>query len=59
MNQVTERIDRDHECGRSSPFEAPLAAMAGSPTVLGAFRVGTPTIDSLPSPRRGIAEVSK
>ena len=57
MNQVTERIDRDHECGRSSPFEAPLAAIAGSPTVLGAFRIGKPTIASLPSPRRSIEEV--
>jgi hypothetical protein len=57
MNQVTERIDRDHELGRPSPFEAPLDALAGSRPVLGAFRVGTPTVPSLPSPRRGLEEV--
>ena len=57
MNQVTERIDRDHQLGRTSPFEAPLQALAGSPTVLSAFRVGTPTVASLPSPRRSIQEV--
>jgi hypothetical protein len=59
MNQVTERIDRDHELGRSSPFEAPLEALAGSRPVLAAFRVGTPTVASLPSPRRGLEEVSR
>ncbi|MGV8909467.1 MAG: hypothetical protein ACOH1Y_10830 [Propionicimonas sp.] len=59
MNQITERIDRDHQLGRTSPFEAPLEALAGSPRVLGAFRVGTPTIASLPSPRRSIQEVSR
>jgi hypothetical protein len=57
MNQVTERIDRDHQLGRPSPFEAPLQGLAGSPTVLSAFRVGTPTVASLPSPRRSIQEV--
>ena len=59
MNQVTERIDRDHELGRSSPFEAPLEALAGSRPVLAAFRVGTPTVPSLPSPRRSLTEVSR
>jgi hypothetical protein len=58
MNQVTEGIDRDHQLGRSSRFEAPLEALAGSSTVLGAFRVGTPTIASLPSPRRSIEDMS-
>jgi len=59
MNQVTERIDRDHQLGRTSPFEAPLEALAGSPTVLGAFRLGTPTVASLPSPRRSIQDVTR
>ncbi len=59
MNQVTERIDRDEQLGRPSPFDAPLQALAGVRTVLGAFRVGTPTIASLSSPRRSIQEVSR
>jgi len=59
MNQITERIDRDHQLGRTSPFDAPLEALAGSPSVLGAFRLGTPTIASLPSPRRSIKDVSR
>jgi hypothetical protein len=57
MNQVTERIDRDHALGRPSPFEGPVEALAGSRPVLAAFRVGTPTVAALPSPRRGIEEV--
>ena len=59
MNQVTERIDRDHQLGRPSPFEGPLEALMGSPSVLSVFRVGTPTIDPLPSPRRDIEEALK
>lgn len=59
MNQITERIDRDHQLGRPSPFEEPLEALAGSGQVLSAFRVGSPTVVSLPSPRRGIQEVSR
>jgi hypothetical protein len=56
MNQVTERIDRDHASGRPSPFEERLAALAGSRQVLGADPVGTPTDSSRPSPRRPVAE---
>ena len=57
MNQITERIDRDHDLGRSSSFEEPLAALTGSTAVLGAFRIGTPTVAGVASPRRSIEEV--
>jgi hypothetical protein len=57
MNQVTERVDRDRQLGRPSPFDAPLAALAGSRPVLAAFRLGTPTVPAMPSPRRAVKEV--
>jgi hypothetical protein len=57
MNQITERIDRDQELGHPSPFESDLAELAGSTAVLSAFRVGTPTVDGVASPRRSIEEV--
>lgn len=56
MNQITERIDRDRQLANPPVFEQPLAALAG-PGTLAAFRVGTPTLDSMPSPRRPVAEV--
>ena len=56
MNQITERIDRDHQLGRTSPFSAPLEALVG-PGALAAFRIGTPTVPSRRSPRRPANEV--
>ena len=56
MNQVTERIDRDRQLGRPSDFDSPLADLGGQGVLL-AFRVGTPTLDSLRSPRRPAGEV--
>ena len=56
MNQITERIDRDRQLGNTATFEQPLADLAGAGT-LAAFRVGTPTVDSMASPRRPVAEV--
>lgn len=56
MNQATERLDRDREQGRASAFEGPLDELAG-PGLLAAFRIGQPSVDALPSPRRPIAEV--
>jgi hypothetical protein len=56
MNQVTERIDRDHQLGRTSPFSSPLEELAGQ-TPLAAFRIGTPTVPSIRSPRRPATEV--
>lgn len=57
MNQITERVDRDQEQGRPSPFRKPLEAFGGTAEVLGAFRVGTPTVPAVPSPRRSVEEV--
>jgi len=56
MNQITERIDRDHQLGRTSPLSAPLEALVG-PGALAAFRIGTPTVRSRRSPRRPANEV--
>ncbi|MEO1065041.1 MAG: hypothetical protein AAFZ07_26805 [Actinomycetota bacterium] len=56
MNQITERIDRDRQLGHPDVFEGPLTALAG-PGVLAAFRVGTPTVESMASPRRPVSEV--
>lgn len=56
MNQITERIDRDRQLDNAQTFEQPLAALAG-PGVLVAFRVGTPTVDAMSSPRRPVSEV--
>jgi hypothetical protein len=57
MNQITERIDRDLQLGRPSPFTEPLARLVGETPALVAFRIGTPTVAALPSPRRQLSEV--
>jgi hypothetical protein len=57
MNQITERIDRDRQLDRPSALEEPLAMLAGEGEPLGAFRIGTPTVAGLPSPRRSVEEV--
>ncbi len=56
MNQITERIDRDAQLGRTSPYEQPLTDLVG-PGALAAFRIGTPTVPALRSPRRPVTEV--
>jgi hypothetical protein len=56
MNQITERIDRDHQLGRVATFESPLAELVGDGALV-AFRVGTPTVAARRSPRRPAAEV--
>jgi len=56
MNQITERIDRDLQLGRDAPFEAPLADLVGDGALV-AFRVGTPTVPGVKSPRRPASEV--
>lgn len=56
MNQITERIDRDRQLGQSAAFEEPLADLVGDGALV-AFRVGTPTVASLESPRRPAQEV--
>jgi nitroreductase len=57
MNQITERIDRDLQLGRPNPFTEPLARLVGRAPALAAFRIGTPTVAALPSPRRQVSEV--
>lgn len=57
MNQITERIDRDLQLGTRSPFSEPLTRLVGESPALGAFRIGTPTVAALPSPRRQVSEV--
>jgi hypothetical protein len=56
MNQITEQIDRDRQLGRDAPFEAPLADLVGDGALV-AFRVGTPTVPGVMSPRRPALEV--
>ena len=56
MNQITERIDRDRQLGNPQTFEEPLEALVG-PGALAAFRIGTPTVDAMASPRRPVSEV--
>jgi nitroreductase len=56
MNQVTERIDRDRQQSAEGVFDARLAGLVGG-TALTAFRIGYPTVPSVPSPRRPVEEV--
>jgi hypothetical protein len=56
MNQVTERIDRDRQLGRPAGFEVPLVDLVGDGALV-AFRIGTPTVPSVRSPRRPALEV--
>ena len=58
MNQVTERIDRERTVGARPTFAPRFAAFlpAGSQPVI-AFRVGHPTRDARPSPRRVLQDV--
>jgi hypothetical protein len=56
MNQVTERIDRDRQLGRPASFEVPLVDLVGDGALV-AFRIGTPTVPSVRSPRRPALEV--
>lgn len=54
MNQITERIDRDHALGTPDQFSARFGALLGrqAGTLLLAFRIGYPERPALPSPRR-------
>jgi hypothetical protein len=57
MNQITERIDRDRHRNRPGPFEPPLLELSDNRQILAAFRIGTPTVGALPSPRRLVEDV--
>jgi hypothetical protein len=59
MNQITERIDRDRQLNRLSPFAEPLASVLDVPAreALVSFRIGYPTITARKSPRRPVDAV--
>ena len=60
MNQITERIDREATTGATPTFAPRFAALLppGAHPLL-TFRVGHPVRDGRPTPRRGIAEVTR
>lgn len=60
MNQITERIDRERDGGRSATFAPRFAELlpAGS-LPLGVFRVGHGVREPALSPRRPVAEVTR
>jgi hypothetical protein len=59
MNQITERIDRDHAAGRSDVFSGRWGALLGRPATTGlvAFRIGHPERTPGLSPRRNLADM--
>ena len=60
MNQITERIDREATTGAAPTFAPRFAALlaAGAHPLL-TFRVGYPMRSAHPTPRRGLAEVTR
>ena len=60
MNQITERIDRDHATGNPDVFSARWAALLGRPATTGlvSFRVGHPERTPGLSPRRSLTDVT-
>lgn len=59
MNQITERIDRDHATGNTDVFSARWAALLGRPASTGllSFRIGHPERTAGLSPRRDLKDV--
>jgi len=59
MNQITERIDRDHATGSTDIFSARWAALLGRPASTGlvSFRIGQPERTPGLSPRRDLKDV--
>lgn len=58
LNQVTERIARDRSLGTACPFQVPMSGLTPPGRVtLFAFRIGVPTVEARPSPRRPMADV--
>ncbi|MEU2284928.1 hypothetical protein ABZ614_23820 [Streptomyces sp. NPDC013178] len=59
MNQITERIDRDHAAGNPDVFSARWAALLGRPASTGllSFRIGHPERTPGLSPRRSLTDV--
>jgi hypothetical protein len=59
MNQITERIDRDHAAGNTDVFSTRWAAVLGRPASTGlvSFRLGHPERTPGLSPRRSLKDV--
>jgi hypothetical protein len=59
MNQITERIDRDHATGHPDVFADRWAALLGRPASTGlvSFRIGHPVRSPGLSPRRSLTDV--
>jgi hypothetical protein len=60
LNQIVERIDRELSLGRVSQFESDLHTLGAAPgwQIVMPFRVGYPTVEVLPAPRRSAEMVS-
>lgn len=59
MNQITERIDREHALGKPATFAPAFAALIARPgqLPLAAFRIGYPVRSARLSPRRPLEDV--
>ena len=60
LNQMTECADRKHQLGIEPVFGKAIAALIGDENWTGImpFRMGYPTEQALPSPRRGLEKVT-
>ena len=61
MNQITERIDREHSQGLPATFEPRFDELIAEPgqQALATFRLGHPQRDARRSPRRSLAAVTR
>ena len=59
LNQMPERAAREEVLGIEPKFSNALAEFVGDPNWQGLmmFRLGYPTVEALPSPRRGVKDV--
>jgi hypothetical protein len=59
LNQPAERADREAQLGITPRFSRALAEIIGDPSwqALMPFRMGYPTVEGRPSPRRAIEDV--
>jgi hypothetical protein len=60
LNQIVERIDRELSLGQASQFDSDLHALSATPDwqIVMPFRVGYPTMEVFPAPRRSAELVS-
>ncbi|WP_232667719.1 hypothetical protein [Pseudonocardia sp. TRM90224] len=57
MNQIEERVDREHAAGLPPEFTAAMAELVPRGHAVFTFRIGHPTTDPLRSPRRRAEDV--